>query len=330
MKIAVYSDIPLDGRAGGGGIYIKSVSDELRRLGHSVSINDGFNRPRLFSNHYAVEMCKDADVHFFNEPSTVFPLSLAQSSKPINRVITFHAPVAGLVFKNFYSSVIRLFYRKANLVLATTKRSEQFLKSYGVNATVVPLWADDFFKSSIQNRYARKPYVLSVCLVDRFHTYKNYPMISRLAKTLRSKFNLPLLHVGSNDFVLPYVTHLGKVSRSELRQLYQNALLLVLPSTGVFEGFGIVAAEALTCNTPVLVSDCSGISEFLDDCFVSSLANFENKLTSMIRELIQSNRSIIDKAFSESLKFSFSNCTRTANMIINCTEKSLGHTFASN
>jgi len=44
----------------------------------------------------------------------------------------------------------------------------------------------------------------------------------------------------------------GRLKPSQIVPLYQQADLLVLPSTG--EGFPLVVQEALACGTPVLVS----------------------------------------------------------------------------
>ena len=224
--------------------------------------------------------------------------------------------------RTIYSPVIRCLYRKSNAVLTTTKRNAKILRLNGSYADVIPLWADEFFVPPFQTCYLRKPYVLSACVVDHFHEYKNYALISKLGKLLKTKFNLTLVHVGLHDFDIPYVTHVGVVDRNRLRQFYQEALLLVLPSIGPYEGFGLVAVEALACGTPVLVSDGCGISEFLDDSFVSPLNEFEKKLFSMVADLLKDPCSIIDKAYEEKLKFSYDNCRKTADIILKSAQKS--------
>ena len=63
-----------------------------------------------------------------------------------------------------------------------------------------------------------------------------------------------------------------------------RALLFVLPSKGFFEGFGVVATEALACGTPILVSDECGIAEYLDPRFVSPLNRFEMNVDYLPRQ----------------------------------------------
>jgi glycosyltransferase involved in cell wall biosynthesis len=55
------------------------------------------------------------------------------------------------------------------------------------------------------------------------------------------------------------IRFLGYVSSLKLRALYRRAALLVFPS--VYEGFGIPAAEALACGTPVAASSGSSLEE---------------------------------------------------------------------
>ena len=318
MKIAEYLDLPMTERAGGVGTYIKSLTDEFLRGGHNVVLIDGLGKPRLFSNRYLIRICKDADIHHLHEPSTALLSCYVQAitSGSTDIVVTFHAPVSDRALERIYSLLAPVLYRKVRLILTTTRRNEEYLASKGVHARVVPLWADEFFRPAASDRYQREPYVLSVCAVDNFHRYKNYRMLSKLGELLKSEFRVNLIHIGVHDIDLPYVNHYGPVDRRTLRELYRKAMAFVLPSIGPYEGFGIVAAEALACATPVLVSYGCGISEFLDSYFASSLEDFENKLCTMVDDLSGNPRPYIDKAYQQSLRFSCENRRRTVQLIL--------------
>lgn len=62
----------------------------------------------------------------------------------------------------------------------------------------------------------------------------------------------PLIRAGDIRFT-------GYVTRLQLRALYRRAALLVFPS--VYEGFGIPAAEALACGTPIAISAGTSLEE---------------------------------------------------------------------
>ncbi len=58
------------------------------------------------------------------------------------------------------------------------------------------------------------------------------------------------------------VFFLGRVPDNELKELYANASVFVMPS--VSEPFGITALEAAASNTPTIISKQSGVSEVID------------------------------------------------------------------
>lgn len=66
--------------------------------------------------------------------------------------------------------------------------------------------------------------------------------------------------------LIPYVTILGYINKSEMGQYYKRSYLLVLPSIKKnknVEGFGVVAAEAMAYKKPVIVTENCGISYLL-------------------------------------------------------------------
>jgi glycosyltransferase involved in cell wall biosynthesis len=59
------------------------------------------------------------------------------------------------------------------------------------------------------------------------------------------------------------VTHLGQVDTTELVRHYSIAAMVVVPS--VYEGFGLPAAEAMCCNTPVISTTAGALPEIVGD-----------------------------------------------------------------
>jgi glycosyltransferase involved in cell wall biosynthesis len=59
------------------------------------------------------------------------------------------------------------------------------------------------------------------------------------------------------------VTHLGQIATNELVRHYSTATMVVVPS--VYEGFGLPAAEAMCCRTPVISTTAGALPEIVGD-----------------------------------------------------------------
>ncbi|MFC2050795.1 glycosyltransferase, partial [Chloroflexota bacterium] len=59
------------------------------------------------------------------------------------------------------------------------------------------------------------------------------------------------------------VTHAGQIDTSELVRQYSMATMVVVPS--VYEGFGLPAAEAMCCSTPVISTTAGALPEIVGD-----------------------------------------------------------------
>ncbi|WP_136067216.1 glycosyltransferase [Modicisalibacter radicis] len=69
-------------------------------------------------------------------------------------------------------------------------------------------------------------------------------------------------HVGEGEFGGFRIRYLGKINdASKLRRIYAIADFVVVPS--FVESFGQVAAEALSCQTPVVAFRCSGLQDIV-------------------------------------------------------------------
>ncbi len=101
---------------------------------------------------------------------------------------------------------------------------------------------------------------------------------------------------------------LGAVPHEKMPEVYRNADILLFPT--VREGFGLVAAEAMSCGLPVVASDCSSLPELIDDgkggflCPVGDVEGFAEKIHLLAesprlrREMGEYNRAKVEKMFT--------------------------------
>lgn len=82
---------------------------------------------------------------------------------------------------------------------------------------------------------------------------------------LGSAFSTPykneLLSICSQLELLPFVTFIDQKAPEELVYYYTAAEMLVQPS--LYERFGMSALEAMSCGTPVITTDATGVSDIL-------------------------------------------------------------------
>jgi glycosyltransferase involved in cell wall biosynthesis len=71
-----------------------------------------------------------------------------------------------------------------------------------------------------------------------------------------------LIRLAESLGVAKDVTFLGWVPNTDLPPYYRAAAVSVIPS--LEEGFGIPAAEAMGCETPVVASDAGGLPEVVE------------------------------------------------------------------
>lgn len=111
--------------------------------------------------------------------------------------------------------------------------------------------------------------------VGRFNKLKDYPNLLHAFKILKNRNieKIKLLIAGDGELrdeiegtiseldLKNDVMLLGR--RDDIPQLMSAADLFVLPSA--YEGFGLVVAEAMACNTLVVATDCGGVAEVLNN-----------------------------------------------------------------
>jgi glycosyltransferase involved in cell wall biosynthesis len=81
----------------------------------------------------------------------------------------------------------------------------------------------------------------------------------------------------------------GRLTREELAQHYSAAQIAVVPS--LYEGFGIPAAEAMACGTPVISTTGGALPEVVGDAGVLVPPGNAEALAAAIKQLLNDKQS---------------------------------------
>lgn len=121
--------------------------------------------------------------------------------------------------------------------------------------------------------------------------------VGRLSKEKRfdhaiqvtEKLGIPLIIAGTGSdearlksLARRHTTFVGNVSREDLRELYRSARALIQPG---IEDFGMSAAEALACGTPVIAYGKGGVKEIVTNGVHGIL--YKDQLPEMLAEAIR-------------------------------------------
>jgi glycosyltransferase involved in cell wall biosynthesis len=147
--------------------------------------------------------------------------------------------------------------------------SELHTRSYTTNGVSperiveIPLWADPEIWYPSPAPVSRETELLRVLFVGGINLRKGIPYLLEASRVCRGKIELQLVGTPSAElqgilaeYQDDYVV-VPPVTKAELRSIYWNADVLVLPS--IVDSFGFVAMEAMACGLPVIVSENCGV-----------------------------------------------------------------------
>jgi glycosyltransferase involved in cell wall biosynthesis len=189
-----------------------------------------------------------------------------------------------------YSRKFRVWYRVLHTLLCRSGAKivtvSQFSKSELVrnlkldaaDVHVMPPGADHMARieadATILDRFRLAPgqFVLAV---GTLAAHKNLAALAPLSLAL-AKMGIPLAITGSLGGMafnpaasgkLPQAArYLGRVSDAQLKALFNAAACLIIPS--LYEGFGLPAAEAMSCGCPVIAADIPALRETCGDAAI--------------------------------------------------------------
>lgn len=104
---------------------------------------------------------------------------------------------------------------------------------------------------------------------------------------------------------IPNVRFLGALPQSRLRELYRQAIAVIMPSI-CYEVFGVVLIEAFAVKTPVIVRDLGGMPEAVEDSDGGFVFRTDQELVQAMNRLQESpdlRRSLGENGYAAYLKF---------------------------
>lgn len=148
---------------------------------------------------------------------------------------------------------------------------------------VPPAIDTDYFAPDGGPRWPATFFFLSI--LDEYHRYKGLDVLLKaMAVVVKDVPTAKLIVGGSGPLqgefaglaewlnLTANVEFRGYVPQAELLALYRRCTAFVLPSTSADqEGFGIVAAEAMACGAPVVVSDIVGLASRISNQALGSV-----------------------------------------------------------
>ena len=208
------------------------------------------------------------------------------NSKKKPLVVTYHNDIIGqglasLVARIYNSVGLNYVLKTAAKIIITQPgylQSSSHLAKYQDKIEVIPNGADvEKFQPIQASDNEDKSTIFFLSVLDEFHKYKGLDYLLEALKIVKNNVPDVKLIVGGKGVLLDHhqemaaslglkdnVEFAGFIPDEEIADYYSQASVFVLPSiSSLQEGFGIVALEALACQTPVVTTDIVGVAQDL-------------------------------------------------------------------
>jgi glycosyltransferase involved in cell wall biosynthesis len=208
--------------------------------------------------------------------------------------LSIYFGVKDFIKKNIIKLILKLFYKKADLVIANSKKVAFDIKNFS-NVKTKFVYPGSFKKTFKRKKLIKKK--LNIISIGRISEEKGFDVLIKAFKKIdKNKYDLCLIGDGKErknilNLINKYQLHKNiKVIgfKSNIYPYLKKSDLLINPS--YFEGFPNVVIEALSCGVPVICSKShGGIYEILNnekygDLFENGSAiDLENKINNFLK-----------------------------------------------
>ncbi|WP_142827275.1 glycosyltransferase [Planococcus soli] len=216
--------------------------------------------------------------------------------------------------------------KNADQVLATTNNEKQLIKTFVDSPSpikVIPIGVDQAFKVRGNRTHLRKKFGYSNPLfvfAGRLEVTKGIFTLLKAFQLLAEKTgpsNTPHLVIAGGDAesidfetklpkdeklreavrgIEDRVEFLGPQSQDELALLFNSATATIVPS--FYESFGMVAAEAQACGSPIIASDVGGLKNVVQDGITGLLVETKNEIDLAIAMEVLSANTLLTERLS--------------------------------
>lgn len=265
-----------------GSILTKPIYSEIELI--KINLNNLLLLPISFIKLSKIIRKFEPDVIHSHMVHANILTRLVRIKTPIKKLIcTAHSNNEGGKFRML---AYRLTNNLADLTTNVSKQAVQaFIEKKAVNnADMITVYngidlSNFFYKKEARNKIFSELNISldSYCIlaVGRFSEQKDYPNLLKAFKflKLRNSTKIKLVIAGDGELrsriesmileldLKDEVILLGR--RQDIAELMSAADLFVLSS--MCEGFGLVVAEAMACQTMVIATDCGGVAEVLNN-----------------------------------------------------------------
>ena len=293
-------------------------------------------------------LLKRIGADIFLSPDGIISLRSEIPSIPVIHDINFHHRPKDIppLTSSYYNYFFKKFAEKAARIITVSEFCREDISSgLMINKDKIDVaWngVSEYFKpveKSESDIFRKKltggnPYFL---FVGNFSPRKNIPMLIKAYNHFRTTYgsDLKLVLAGGRLFLNSETDNMidsslfrndiilaGSVLHEDLKILYSSASALVFVPW--FEGFGIPAAEAMRCGTPVILSNTTSLPEiggnaalFVDPSDYEEIAGAMNRIVNDKNSRV----SLTEAGFIQSEKFTWEN---TAESVMRSIEKAAG------
>jgi len=286
--------------------------------------------PNLFMN-LLVKSRKFDIVHTHFPPAfapfiSIISAKLRKNFPPI--VLTYYNdPIDRTALLDMY---VHFLLRNVDVIVTISEgymQRSDFLRYYRAKMKVITLGIDsDRFQPPINFNsppVIKRPYILFISKLDKFHAYKGLDILLRAFKTVILQFpEVSLLVAGNGELKSAYENlarvlglqrhvHFMDFSLYKNMEYYFASELVAAPTKdGRQEGFGMVAVEALACGKPVITTEYVAASKDIaaNELGIVVPPKDEQRLASAIIQLLsdaksrkrmgQKGRKVVEKKYS--------------------------------